>query len=351
MPQIHGNSDDRTNRVVYLDILRIICILFVIFNHTRTEGVELYTLCAVNTFDYWGSIFIAILCKVAVPVFFMISGVTLLSKTENLKTFYVKRVLRFALVIVVFTFLQYLRIYRVHPEDGFSLKTWLINVYAGNIIEPYWFLKSYFSFLLIVPILRILVKNMEQKHFLYLIALKGVELLLFIIMIISGYLANLSFPLNTDIIFYPLFGYYLGNVIRPGEKKRIGSWMYALICILSVALIAVWDTLMYVRTGSHQPGVHQAFTWILAGLFFMSFRFVEVKKVQVRRVIASVGGAVFGTYLIEDVVRNQFEFLYPLLVPYTGGILCAVIFTLVSALTGLAVIYLLRLIPFVRKLI
>ncbi len=343
--------ENNTNRVYYLDILRIICIVFVIYNHTRTEGFELYTLLAVNTFDYWGSLFLAILCKVAVPIFFMISGVTILSKTEDLKTFYLKRVLRFALVIAVFTFLQYLRIYRVHPEYGFSLKTWLINVYSGNIIEPYWFLKAYFSFLLIAPVLRILVKHMERKHFIYLLALKGVELLIFLILIISGYQANISFPLNTDIIFYPLFGYFLGNVIGSGEIKRSKSWVFALMCIVLTAQIAAIDTISYVRTGSHQTGVQQAVTWILAGLIFMSFRFVEIKNARLQKVIAYVGGAVFGTYLIEDAVRNQYEFLYPLLVPHIGGILSAVLFTLASAITGLAVICLIRLIPFVRKFI
>lgn len=81
----------------------------------------------------------------------MISGGLLLGRQEILKELFSKRILRYAVVILIFTFLQYLRIVRVNPEGGFHPSIWLLYCYVGNIIEPYWFLKSYLSMLIILP--------------------------------------------------------------------------------------------------------------------------------------------------------------------------------------------------------
>lgn len=108
---------------------------------------------------------VSIFCKVAVPIFFMISGGMLLGKEESIRELFKKRIFRYVIVILLFTFLQYLRIVRVNLEGGFHISTWLLYCYCGNIIEPYWFLKSYLSFLLCVPLLRIIARNLDKICF------------------------------------------------------------------------------------------------------------------------------------------------------------------------------------------
>lgn len=202
-----------------IELLRVIAIFFVIFNHTREMGYSLYT-GGGNDFSYWGSLSLSILCKIAVPVFFMLSGSLLLDKEESLKQLFSKRILRYMIVILLFTFLQYLRIVRVHPENGFHIKTWLLYCYAGNIIEPYWFLKSYLSMLLILPFLRRLVSVMQKRDYMLLIGMKAMITCISVIYIYTGYSANLSFPFHVDIVFYPLMGYFLMNM-QEGKLGRI----------------------------------------------------------------------------------------------------------------------------------
>lgn len=52
----------------YLDVLRIIAIWFVIFNHTRDYGYT-YFATAVNQVGYWPGLLISVVTKIAVPVF------------------------------------------------------------------------------------------------------------------------------------------------------------------------------------------------------------------------------------------------------------------------------------------
>lgn len=110
------------DKIVYMELLRVIAVVLVIFNHTRTRGYSLYTQTD-DVFDWWASLACSIFCKVAVPVFFMISGGVILGRQESFSQIFKKRILRFLIVILLFTFLQYLRIARVHPENGFHLST------------------------------------------------------------------------------------------------------------------------------------------------------------------------------------------------------------------------------------
>lgn len=69
-------------RKVYLEMIRIIAIFLVIFNHV--EGVTLYqTSVGLKT---WGYMFISMLTSINVPLFFMVSGTLLLGKIDNFKT-------------------------------------------------------------------------------------------------------------------------------------------------------------------------------------------------------------------------------------------------------------------------
>lgn len=67
----------------YLELLRVIAIFLVMYNHSpafmsfqNQSGVE-----------YGVSVFLSMLCKAAVPMFFMISGTLLLGKMRALARF------------------------------------------------------------------------------------------------------------------------------------------------------------------------------------------------------------------------------------------------------------------------
>ena len=96
-----------TNRKLHLDILKVLAIFFVMFNHTGTEGFFLFSK-SQGSLWYGVYLFISIITKIAVPLFFMISGALLLNKMESWKHILKKRFLRYFIILVFFSFLQYL---------------------------------------------------------------------------------------------------------------------------------------------------------------------------------------------------------------------------------------------------
>ena len=104
-------------RKLNLDVLRIVACFLVIVNHTDNKMLLSLT----PSKSWFVSAFIFYICKVAVPLFIMISGAVLLGKEESYKDLYKKRVLKTVLVILIFSFVYYIDKVRI---DGavFSLK-------------------------------------------------------------------------------------------------------------------------------------------------------------------------------------------------------------------------------------
>ena len=100
-------------------------------------------------------------------MFFMISGALLLNKEESIKTLYKKRVLRIVIVIVIASLIQYIYIIR-NNLGSFNLITFIKTIYKKPIVTPYWYLYSYLSYLITLPFLRNMVKNMKKEHYYYL---------------------------------------------------------------------------------------------------------------------------------------------------------------------------------------
>ena len=86
-------------RKVYLDVLRILAILGVLFNH-RVAYYTIDTLQPV-TVNYIVKILLSVFAKCGPPLFFMISGYLLLGKNEPLKKIFTHRILRIVIVMVI----------------------------------------------------------------------------------------------------------------------------------------------------------------------------------------------------------------------------------------------------------
>ncbi|MFR2231754.1 MAG: acyltransferase family protein [Roseburia intestinalis] len=83
-------------------------------------------------------------CKGAVPLFFMVSGALLLGKNESGKDLFQKRILRMILVIVIFSFLYYMKLV-LKGERPFAPFSFLLSLPTDLVYLPYWFLYSYIS--------------------------------------------------------------------------------------------------------------------------------------------------------------------------------------------------------------
>lgn len=341
---------ERKKKDPRIELLRVTAIFFVVFNHTRNMGYALFTELE-GGLVYWMSLAFSILCKIGVPVFFMISGGLLLERKETYRELFCKRILRFAFIILVFTLMQYLRIVRIHPEDGFHISTWLHYCYSGNVIEPYWFLNHYFSMLILLPFLRKIALLMDQKDYMFLIWIKVMITGMSVLYFYTGWASDLSFPFWEDIIFYPLLGNFLLNVWRPGKENALLPVRLTGILLICLTLI-VWQSDFFFRcSGEHTFYFHTAYDWILASLVFLGITEMKIKSVILQKCICAMGSCVFGVYLIEDIVRNQVQRIVPFAESYMEEFILSLLFTFVSVSLSMAVIWLVKKIPAARHFI
>lgn len=99
-----------TKKEVYLEILRIIAICFVIFNHTGLNGYWLFTQRTPGTLSFYIYLFLSLFCKFAVPLFMAISGAVLLGRKDEPVKKNAQRIFRIVIVLVVYSFIYYLQI-------------------------------------------------------------------------------------------------------------------------------------------------------------------------------------------------------------------------------------------------
>ena len=147
-----------TKKEVYLEILRIIAICLVIFNHTGLNGYWLFTQRTPGTLSFYIYLFLSLFCKFAVPLFMAISGAVLLGRKDEPVKKNAQRIFRIVIVLVVYSFIYYLQSIYL-GECTFSWKDYVVNLIAGNISAHLWYLYLYLAFLISLPILHIMTQG------------------------------------------------------------------------------------------------------------------------------------------------------------------------------------------------
>lgn len=349
-----------TNRKLHLDLLRIIAILFVIYNHTNEKGYYLYAFdCPMILRIIY--IITGAIIAVAVPIFFMISGSLLIPKNESIRDLYRRRVLRMVLVLVVFSVIQYA--YQiVFDETEMSVMYFLKNTFSDNITPAYWYLYSYLAYLICLPLIRKMALNMTNKEYKYLFC---------VFLVIEGLLAGILFatglgnmnaffviPFFNRIVIYPLLGYYMEHRMGEEEYNSRGLIKWIIAMILVVALIVIMTlvrNLPYEEFTTYDKGLFTTgFTFILVGgVYYLVRMLFKGRKIHKggAKVITTLSSTVFGVYLIENIIRDNTLFVYNTIASVIGKFLGAWLWCLIVFIIGAVIIYIIKLIPGVKKLL
>lgn len=301
-------------RKLHLEIMRIIAILFVIYNHTGDYGFMLFRFYPSTDIRYWVFLMISVFCPFAVPLFFSISGALMIPKEEPIKTIWMKRIIKYGIIILVASFIGYVK--NLVPEQGFSLKTFFKTVYSSSDCWfALWFLYSYITFLIGLPLLRCMVKNMPDKLFYYLIA---ISIAFDAIPILEYLLFKQRFTLYgikpdwlfTSIVRYPAIGYFMEH--REGAKAMENK-LPILWCvnIAALALCAVTTTVKLEDVGIVSVISSMTFFRNCSLISCISI-FLTVKHVTKRitfsrraeKLIISMGKCTLGVYLLHTLVKN-----------------------------------------------
>lgn len=352
---------------IHYEILRVIACFFVIFNHTQANGYDLFTQCSFSNPIIWLYMSISIACKVAVPIFFMVSGALLLKKEENLITLYKKRVLRFFCILVVFSFFYYIVDIALHNETAFDLKRFFLTLYESYWNYSFWFLYAYLAFLICLPVLRPLARGLSVNDYRYLIVLvfifRAVLPVLEFLIWKGEHTLNSRFSvswLGDAIVIYPLLGYFCEYKTEHIQKKQIlALWG------LSLMLVAVSCYTTYVKAqmdGYMNDDVSQtflgSFVLVYSATLFLSVKLlcerIEMSN-AIKRICLSISSSTFGIYLFHILILSKnpwfekvWDFLHLSL--HLNTMLSAFVGVTLIMIIGYVMTVLCKKIPIVKKL-
>lgn len=350
--KVEGNE----KRKIHFDMIRIFAIILVIFNHTNEKGFFLFS---ITENEVTRQIYTAmsILCTIAVPLFFMVSGALLLNKEESITKLFKKRILRIVMVIFIFSIFQEIYFVCVQKYE-FSMLEFLRIIFQDRIIIPYWYLYAYLAFLIMLPFLRKLVKSLEEKEYQYLFAIYFV--LQGIVPIFCYFLklerVNLFIPLLEQTIFYPILGYYLEYKEKEYERKDVLKLIGASIIVVIILTGMTWirasnvGELSEFGNGLFLTGLTAipAVT-VYCGLKYFSMHHLINKTIL--QILQWISRDVFTIYLIEERVREMTEGIDELLIPVIGWMPSCFVWIFCIMMICIAIAEILRRIPGIKKLL
>lgn len=348
--------ENRKKKYIYLELVRIISIFFVVFNHTNQHGFFFFP----NTDSiiwYLISIFFSVLCKSAVPLFFMISGFLLLGKQETLATVLKKRVLKYGLIILAASAFTYIANGIYYGNTDFSIRDIIKIVYRGSDIGTYWFLYSYLGILLMLPFLRGCVQYLTKTNTYYLILLRIVILGLLPIAIFAclGYSmeTKIGSPVLQQATFYFLIGYYFGVNENEFEKKKVRG-LGILLSFLAIAISAAMTYYEFYRTGEYSERFLEGLLPIVCITIFCMARYYSEKIEENSRtwkVFDFVGDKTFGIYLLEPVLRTYGQEIWNNLLNLLPDFIASIVWCVLFVTVGVMITAVIKLIPGMRKML
>lgn len=314
-------------RVYYYDVLKVLSCVSVVALHCNAVSLHRFD---TGSGTWPLHVLFETLFHSGVPVFFMLSGATLLNYRERYgtRTFFRRRLRKAFVPFAAFAALFYAVSYILLPGYDYSPRTVAENILTGNIpLTDFWFFVPLFLIYLFMPFLAATVRALTERQLMALVILTGA---LHAAQTAAAALVGVTWdiPLGGYVV-YPLMGYYLS---RTAWERRGG----ALATVIALAVIAT--ALRYAAIYVSDHAVDCLFSYTSPDSFLAAAAlFLLVKRLcggaREGRVVAFLAGKTFGVYLIQRFVITCFA---ALVVP-AGSDALTVLFPVVYAVCVAAV--------------
>ena len=333
-------------KIQYLNILRVISMLFVILLHCIKDYIVSVGL--FNTKTWWACNVVNSLVRSGVPLFFMISGFLLLSseKTANFAVFYKKRLVRVLIPFFCWNIIYFVYYSFANGEGIDLVKFFRELVYNGSAYH-FWFVYTMVGIYLLMPFLKRIVDNCSTKQLIWF----------FVLAIFAGTIRPfINICLGTDIyifnvlldgyIGYFLLGYILGKIDLSKRTKTlayIGGIAGMFIGVAGNFLFSSKDGLNLLFNGGYMIN-----HFLCAAAIFVFFKGRKpIENIKISNFIEKVSTLTFAVYLMHVLVLDVLQWYYADFVPYVD---IAVKFLVTSAISFL-IAYIISKIKGVNKIL
>lgn len=341
-------------RIVYFDALNVFACIAVVGMHVNGT--------AVNTFAKSGnwlfSMLVESICYFAVPIFFMITGATLMNyrKRYDTKAFAKKRLERTMIPFIVWSLIAViwctiiLKIFNVSDIiNPLKLIDIVFNVRAFNI---YYFFLNLFAVYLCIPVLSLIPEDKRigsKGGFTYLIIYGFVTISL--LPVLTPYLGigwnnSIQNPMTGGYLLYVLLGYSLANTDIE-KKSRIliygfGVLGWAIHYFMTVVLSYQEGGMNFTFRGyTNFPTVFYAIA------IFVAFKYIDWnKKARLCNYLSILSGASFGVYLLHKYPLYVICGLFPI---DELSVLWRILGTIIIYCLSVCAVMILKRVPVVKK--
>lgn len=322
------------------DILRVIAMIMVIVIHVSNVYTRSFNF--IDSTSYLIALIFNTISRVSVPIFFMISGALLLDRKFEFKK-YKKRVLKILLLIVVWDILYLIWEYLFLGTKYDNLLHLFIEPYRAHL----WFLYTLIIIYLLQPLFKLILDKLNNT----------LKIVLFILWLflstLSMYNSTVSniFTIFSSIGFF-ILGKYLYDYVKKDNKE---SKKYVVIMIL-LMILAYAESIYLNYTASNKFDMFYNLFFAYRTPFIIIATFIIFKLAYLyghdrehNKLIILGSNLSLGVYLIHgmflDVTTKYID--YKTVTPIIG----IPSFTLFILVTSIIIVYLLRKVKYLDKVI
>ncbi|WP_129045393.1 acyltransferase [Companilactobacillus metriopterae] len=306
--------EEKQSRIFYLDFIRVIAILLVVFIHVSAidtvQNIGSHTWVTIKLLNYFAHI--------SVPLFFMISGALLLNSKRTLSLSYTwkKRIPHILIPFLVWSLASPI-IGGIHAKDlNWSIVWDSFRLVFGHPTQiTYWFMYPLIGIYILSPVIKALVDNTDKKMLNYILIVwfitNSVLPTMFALLpkqyrhLIEVYPAA-NFFLIGGYVGYFILGYYLTKI----DLNRFNNWILFIVGILFVLIGCYTEyknpKLLDIYNASY---VTEMFIPLMSVPFFMLLQKWgnRIDSDGVKNVFARLSPLVFGVYLIHNLIILYIE--------------------------------------------
>lgn len=334
-------------RLNYISLLNVISCFAVVMLHTNG--------CFWNFSNesYWFTAnIIESVMYFAVPVFFMISGATLMDYRERYSTkdFFAKRIRKTVIPFLIWSCigLVYLCLKDKSVTGTLGIRSVISMVLTTKIVGIYWFFIPLFAVYLSIPVLSSIPKTSRNTIFKYITAVSFCTISLFpFLCSLLGiqYNGALSLPVGGGYILYVVLGYLLANT----DLDRRQRGLIYILSIIGLMMHICGTYYLSVRSGE----IVQTFKGYLnvpcvlysTGIFVLfKYHFDWLKRTD----ISKLSKYSFPVYILHYFVMDFFTGHFSI---NTYSIYYRVFFPFVIISICVAFTYLIRKIPYLKNIL
>lgn len=341
------------SRKYFLDLLRIVACFLVIVNHTNSRIFQgsnpEHTVWFVSLTYFFVS-------KIAVPVFFMISGYLLLSKVDTWKKAF-NRFLRIVIVVVgcSIAYAIYRACYVNHNASFSVIMKDALTGYYKSPTNALWYLYAYMGILLMLPLLQKMASVMTKKDYHVYFAISGCFVSL--LPILTHYFPEIKLhsqfqlPLFTAYIGMLMIGQYFARYEIKKTKLRFVVAVAIFIAMVAFNVIATYfeyqknsKKYLFFDNRTFLPIIVQSVC-----AFYLAM-FVELPA-KVGKIISYVGSCTFGIYIVSDMTIGFLLPEYNKAIAHVHPLFAIVVLEICVFVFGLIAVSILKKVPLVKKVL